>query len=802
MSTDRSLINNIQKSLHAIRLIGLANVVRSVRYALYRDRLDARYLPTKTSEASQSPGELIASAAIPSGAEFRFATGALTVQFLKADFLYVAWDGAQMAPSYAVVKTDWGEVDTRLERAEEGWRVRSEALELHVSTDGTLQLRDAAGQFVRHEEPPRRFGRGWQQGSPLAPEACIYGLGERAANLNLRPGSYRFWNVDAGGTYAPGADPLYICMPVYLCLQGGGSYLIFYDNSYDGRISLGGSADVCFEGGPLRYYLAVAPPTVLLERFTLLTGRAPLPPRWALGYQQSRWGYRTEAEMRRVFAGFQRYNLPLSVLYLDIDHLDGYRTLTVNQQRYPNLPGFAQVLEEAGVHLVAITNPGVKREANYDLYQDGCAQDAFCKDPQGYPVAGVVWPGWAELPDFTNPRARHWWGAQYSRHLKYGMAGFWHDMNEPVSFAGWGEATLPLSTQHDMEGSGGDHRAAHNLYGLLMNRAGYEGLRKLQPHKRPFILSRAGWVGMQRYSWAWTGDVETSWAALRQTIASVLGLALSGQPYAGADIGGFSGQPSPELFVRWFQLGSFLPFFRTHCALYLPRREPWEFGEQVLEILREQLQLRYRLLPYWYTLAWIASQSGHLLARPLFWTEPQDQALWEVGDAYLLGNALLIAPVVEEGARRRFIYPPKGGWYDFWSDRFIEGHTQIELDAPLSRLPILVRAGSILPTTENERLVLHIYHPSQGEDGENLLYSDQGDGYGPHRLDKLKLSPISAGGFELTWTSEGELAWPYAGVVLHLHGFTAEEILLERQKVPLHQGRVETGQFARLCIPV
>ena len=794
-------MNNIQKSLHAIRLVGLANIVRAVRYAIYRDRLDARYLPIQTSESSHPPGELISSAAIPSGAEFRFAAGALTVRFLMPDFLYIAWDGAPMAPSYAVVKTDWGEVDTTLERAEQGWRLRSEALELLVSADGSLQLRDAQGQLLRQEEPPQRSGRGWQQGSWLAPEACIYGLGERAANLNLRPGSYRFWNVDVGGTYAPGADPLYVCMPVYLCLQEGGSYLIFYDNSHDGKITLGANAELRFEGGPLRYYLVVAPPPVLVERFTLLTGRAPLPPRWALGYQQSQWGYRTEAEMRRIFAGFQHYNLPLSVLYLDIDHLDGYRTLTVNQQRYPNLPGFAQELEEAGVHLVASTNPGVKREVNFDLYQDGYTQDAFCKDPQGRPVAGVVWPGWAAFPDFTDPRVRNWWGAQYSRHLKYGMAGFWHDMNEPASFAGWGEATLPLSTQHEMEGAGGDHRAAHNLYGLLMNRAGYEGLCMLQPHKRPFILSRAGWVGMQRYSWAWTGDVESTWGGLRQTIASVLGLSLSGQPYAGPDIGGFSGQPSPELFVRWFQLGSFLPFFRTHCALYLPRREPWEFGEQVLEILREQLQLRYRLLPYWYTLAWMASQNGHPLARPLFWVEPEDQAFWEVEDAFLLGEVLLIAPVVEEGARRRSIYPPKGDWYDFWSDKFIEGGTQIELDAPLNRIPILVRAGSILPTVENERLVLHVYHPSKSGGGDGLLFSDQGDGYSPHRLDKFKLSPISAGGFQLTWTSEGELAWPYTGVALHLHGFTAEEILLERRKVSLHQGRVETGQFARLRIP-
>jgi alpha-glucosidase len=273
----------------------------AVRYAIPRDRLDARYLPTKTSDSSPFPGKLISSAEIPSGAEFRFTAGTLTVRFLMADFLYLAWDGAQLEPSYAVVKNDWRQADTRLEQAELGWYLRSDALELHVSTDGTLQLRDAAGHLIRHEAPPRRSGRGWQMESPLPPEACIYGLGERAAHLNLRPGSYRFWNVDAEGTYAPGTDPLYICMPVYLCLQETGSYLIFYDNSHDGRITLESNVDLWFEGGPLRYYLAVAPPPVLLERITLLTGRAPLPPRWAPGYQQSKWGYQTEAEMRRVF---------------------------------------------------------------------------------------------------------------------------------------------------------------------------------------------------------------------------------------------------------------------------------------------------------------------------------------------------------------------------------------------------------------------------------------------------------------------------------------------------------------------
>jgi alpha-glucosidase len=189
------------------------------------------------------------------------------------------------------------------------------------------------------------------------------------------------------------------------------------------------------------------------------------------------------------------------------------------------------------------------------------------------------------------------------------------------------------------------------VYGLLMNRAAYEGLHRQRPEGRPFILSRSGWVGVQRYAWTWTADVETSWRMPRQTIATVLGLGLCGVPYSGPDIGGFTGAPSPELFVRWFQIASYLPFFRTHCAFYLPCREPWEFGDEVLAILRFHLEQRYRLLPYWYTQAWRSSVSGHPLVRPLFWNDAQNRALWEVDDAFLVGDDLLVAPVVVEGGR-------------------------------------------------------------------------------------------------------------------------------------------------------
>ncbi len=793
-------MDKLRQLLHGLHLIGLPNALRALRYTLRRDRLNARYAPPVESGPTKSPGKLLAAEPAVNGAHFRFESAELTIRFLMPDFVFVAWDGAAMSPSYAVVHGDWPDVEIALAQAGNGWRVQSQALALQVASDGTLLFFDRSGTAIRREEPPRRCAQGWLQRAQLAPEGRVYGLGERAAPLDLRPGTYRLWNTDAGGSYGPGCDPLYICMPVYVCVQAGSSHLVFYDNTFAGRVTLNGGVEVEFQDGPLRYYVAVGPPPALLKRLTQLTGRAPLPPRWALGYHQSQWGYRTEAEMRCIFDGFRRHALPLSGLFLDADHFRGYRTLTLDESRYPTLAEFARELQAHDVHLIAIVDPGVKQERGFDLYEQGLARDAFCEAPDGRPMIGVVWPGWTAFPDFTSPRARAWWGEQYTRHLRYGIDGFWHDMNEPSAFVASGDPTLPLCTRHDLEGRGGDHREAHNVYGLLMNRAGYEALRRLRPDRRPFILSRSGWVGMQRYAWTWTGDVETSWPALRQTIATVLGLGLSGQPYAGPDVGGFSGSPSPELFVRWFQLGAFLPFFRTHSAFYLPRREPWEFGPEVLNILRAHLLLRYRLLPYWYTLAWQASQTGEPLVRPLFWDEPQEQVLWEVDDAFLVGDALLVAPVVEGGARERTVRLPRGGWYELDSDRLHTGACEVRLAAPLERIPVLVRAGSVLPMQEDGNLVLHVYRPAAEESGGGTLYSDTGDGYGDRRLDHFRLQPVS-GGYEFGWTAEGNFAWPYDTTLLHLHGFDCDHVIVQGQSAVLRDGRCETRPLASVLIP-
>lgn len=773
-------MNKLLATIHGIRLAGLSNSLKALAYTRLRDKLDAKYSPRKAPTEPQTVGRLGSASAVPGGARFEFELFPLTIRFLTPDFLFISWGDVQMLPSYAIEKSDWPYLNPILNRTNDGWVLQSRSIRLNVAETGVLMFYDSVGQLIRCEEPPIKYGEGWLHKAVLPPGACIYGLGERAAGMNLRPGKYRCWNSDAGGGYNRGADPLYITIPLYLCLQQGASCLAFYDNTYDCAFTLNDAAAVRFEGGPLRYYIAFGSPSHTLQLYTELTGRAPLPPAWALGYQHSRWGFNSEAEMRRVYEGFIDNHLPLSILYMDIDFMDGYRIFTPDPQRYPTLYEFASGMRKTGTHLVAMTDPGIKVDPDWDIYKEGLERDAYCKDPEGRVINGVVWPGWVAYPDFTDPHVREWWGTLYARLFRQGVSGLWHDMNEPVSYAASGEMTLPLCTRHNMDGTGGDHRQAHNVYGMLMNRSGYEACRRLNPDKRPFILSRSGWAGMQRYSWCWTGDVDTSWQAMRQTIATVLGLGLSGQPYSGPDTGGFTGHPSTELYIRWFQLDSFLPVFRTHCAFNLPRREPWEFGAQALEILHEQLVLRYALMPYWYTLAWQASLTGEPLVRPLWWQEPGNRALWEIDDEFMVGNALLIAPVLEDGQRKRTVTLPSGQWYDLWGNEVHDGNDEIELETPLERIPVLVRAGSITPTVKSGIITLHIYHPGKTGSAGGIIYSDAGDGYGPYRVDTFRLEEIGVTGYELLWTTQGAFPWPYAGTKIHPHGFNGLEVRVRK----------------------
>ncbi|NIS78790.1 MAG: alpha-glucosidase [Anaerolineales bacterium] len=781
------------KVLNVLRFIGLRQFSRFVRYAVLRDIYNRRWGERVPSTQGAGPNNVHGHVVSRSGARFQFREMGLDIHFLTPDFVRITWTPGSLPVGYALEETEWPQVDIEVQDTKSRTILSSSEMDIVLSEDGSLTYRAGTGQSLRREAPPQRVGEAWIQQIDLKPEAQIFGLGERAGSLNVRGRSYRLWNSDAGGSYGPGSDPLYLTIPVYVCLQEEGSSLIFYENSFDGSVSMNDRLTARFEGGVLRYYIAFGALEHLFERYTALTGRPPLPPRWALGYHQSRWGYKTEADVLDVVEGFAKHDLPLSAIHLDIDYMDGYRIFSVDQNRFPDLTRLASELREKGIRLVTIIDPGVKVDSEYEVYKEGIAGDHFCKLPDGSVLQAPVWPGWCAFPDFTSSKARAWWGSQYARLLDQGICGIWHDMNEPTTFTAWGEMTFPEVTQHDLEGVRSDHRQAHNLYGLLMNQAGFEALRMLRPDHRPWLVSRSGWAGLQRYAWNWTGDTESTWRALRMTVATVLNLGFSGIPYTGPDIGGFSHHPDAELYTRWFQLATFLPFFRTHSAWDTSRREPWVFGEPTLSIVRHFLELRYRLMPYLYTLAWEANKFGLPLVRPLFWSQEADSDLWSIDDAFMLGEKLLVAPVLEEGVQSRKLRLPQGHWYDFWDGTLVQGGSEVDLDAPLTRVPILVAAGCVLPMEVEDRLILHLYPPIEG-DAESRLFNDAGDGYGTWRVDRFE-TVMEEGNLRITRSSEGDYPFPYTEVELVLHGIFCRRAWVDGRETAVRDNRFVVVNF-------
>ncbi|MGW1979837.1 glycoside hydrolase family 31 protein [Streptomyces sp. NPDC001889] len=736
----------------SVRTLAVWRTLRAARLAWRRRRIDARGLPAGGPERARVPGAVTGAEPLPGGGVVRFARSELRVCVVAGGAVFWGWDGAGPEPSYALAGAPPApDARASLEPDKDGgWRVVSERVTVEVSRHGAVEVRTPGGVVLRRELPPRWWepvrGGGparWAQRSEVAADARFFGLGGRASGPRLRNGTYRLWNTDPQGSFGPGDDPLSITMPVQLVVADAGTHLVFLDNSWEGRVILRegeegagsghdrpGTSEVRMVGGPLRCWVIVGKPARVLARWSRLTGAPAVPPSWALGPQHARWGFGGEEAVRRIAGGYLERDLPLSAVHLDIDHLDGHRVFTVDRERFPALPALAEELRAAGVRLVSIVDPAVRAEPGSAVYDSGVAAGAFVRDGRGREVRGMVWPGECAYPDFTDPGARDWWGGLYRERLAQGFSGVWHDMNEPVSFAPFGDRTLPRSARHALEGRGGDHREAHNVYALTMARAGYEGLRRLRPAERPFLFSRSGWAGMQRYGGTWSGDVSSGWPGLRASLSLVLGLGLCGVPYSGPDVGGFDGSPSPELYLRWFQLAAYLPLFRTHAAIGAGRREPWEFGPAVLEHARAALLERERLRPYFVTLAHLAGLTGAPYVRPLWWGAPEDRLLRECEDAFLLGDALLVAPVLARGAVRRPVPLPKGRWYDTVTGRAYDGPGQVVLDAPLSRVPVLARAGSVVPVRGADGgLELEAWAPVGGRRGGGLVVADTGDGW-------------------------------------------------------------------------
>src|SRR6202142_3370966 len=577
-----------------------------------------------------------------------------------------------------------------------------------------------------------------------------FGVGDKAGPMDLRNRPFTMWNTDAA-EWQEFTDPLYKTIPFFMGLHDGTAWGIFFDNIYRSSFDFDKESSDYFsfgaEGGELNYYFCVGPdPKTVLSEYTAMIGRVPLPPLWSLGFQQSRWSYFPEARVREIAQTFRQKRIPADVIYLDIDYQRGNRPFTIDREHFPTFEQMIGDLRAEGFHTVAITDLHIKKEPGYAAYDSGEKIDAFVKNPDGSDFVGPVWPGPSVFPDFTLARVRDWWGGLYGEFVGVGIAGFWNDMNEPSVFDRRGK-TMPLDVVHRLDdGTKLDHGAIHNIFGMENARATYGGLRKSQPEERPFVLTRAAYVGAQRYAASWTGDNSSTWNHLGMSVPMLLSLGISGYPFVGADVGGFVGSPAADLLTRWIELGAFYPIDRDHTAKDTADQEPWAHGPEQEAIRRRYIELRYRLLPYIYTGVEEMSRTGVPLMRPVFLEYPQAGDFYGENREFLFGRDLLVAPVLTEMVDAIEDHFPPGDWYDYWTGEKRDDTHRPKRHVGLDQLPIYVRAGAIVPeqavvqnTGEKPDgpLELRVY---PGSDCGGSIYLDDGHTYGYQTDGYLRVS--------------------------------------------------------------
>ena len=684
----------------------------------------------------------------------------VTAQILR---VFCEEDGVKI-PSKAIEGEKAVETPIRLERKEDGLWVSTDALSARVSDGFHVDFFDPEGAAVcldyRGERKPiKRLSDEYlrllegEGHSPLeGRRECafevvkklegsehFYGLGDKTGFLDKRQYDYEMWNTDNPDPQVDNFKALYKSIPFFMALTDSHVYGIFMDNTWKSYFDMGRESEEYYwfgaKGGNLDYYYIAGDSLArVLENYTYLTGTCPLPQRWTLGYHQSRWGYMTREDVEEVARGMRENDIPCDVLHFDIDYMQDYKVFTWNRGRYDGDPeGYLKSLADRGFKAVTINDPGVKKQEGYEVYDEGVEKGYFAKTPEGEVYINAVWPGDAAFPDFGSPAVRKWWGEKQKFLLDTGVRGIWNDMNEPASFHG----PLPETVVFSDEDRKTIHGEMHNVYGHLMAKATYEGLKALDG-RRPFVITRACYAGSQKYTTAWTGDNHSIWTHLQMLIPQLCNLGLSGMPFVGTDVGGFGSDTTPELLARWVEVGCFSPLFRNHSALGTRPQEPWQFGEEVLDIYRKYVKLRYRLIPYFYDLFYEEERTGAPLMRPLVFHYEKDENARVCNDEFMLGDRILAAPVVNQGAVRRMVYLPEGKWYDYWTREEYTGPVSFVAEAPLDTCPIYVKAGSALPTMEPrsymeekplDTLILDVY-PGKGswdhylDNGEDFAYRE------------------------------------------------------------------------------
>jgi alpha-glucosidase len=668
----------------------------------------------------------------------------------------------------------------------------------HITTDRVIctidkerlrvKVLNRSGTVLSEDEQGFHWEHNFESGGEIVrmskkvqPGEHYYGLGDKACNSDLRGKRLELWGTDTYG-YGKNADPLYKSIPFYIGLHHQTGYGIFFDNSFqsffDFALERTNVTSFWAQGGEMNYYFIYGPEMVeVVEQYTCLTGKAELPPLWALGYHQCKWSYYPEEVVKKIAAGFRQRRIPCDAIYLDIDYMDGYRCFTWHPEYFPDPKRMVQELAADGFKTVVIIDPGIKIDKNYWVYLEGFANDYFCRRTDGPLMKGSVWPGLCVFPDFTRAEVREWWAGLFEGLLEVGVKGVWNDMNEPAVFE---SGTFPNDVRHDYDGHPCSHRKAHNVYGMQMARATCLGMKKHGYPHRPFTITRSLYSGAQRYCSTWTGDNVATWEHMWLANIQCQRLSVSGMSFVGSDIGGFIEMPTGEMYIRWLQLGIFHPLCRTHSSGDHGEQEPWSFGERFTDLARKFIELRYQLLPYLYTTFWQYATYGTPMLKPLAFLDQRDPESYGRMAEFGLGDNLLVCPITQAEATGRWMYLPKGSWYHYWTDNKAEGGHEFWIDAGLDQVPLFIKAGAVVPfypimqyVGEKEilELTLQVYFLHGRH--TSVFYEDQGDGYG-HLEGQCSVKMFEVKGtadsITLTQSTEGHYTPSYGTYEILLHG--------------------------------
>ncbi|HII4399175.1 glycoside hydrolase family 31 protein [Clostridium perfringens] len=599
-----------------------------------------------------------------------------------------------------------------------------------------ISFKDLDGNIINKDfQPSFKDEKGNVYISKVNDCLAYYGLGEKGGDLNKKGCYTENFNTDDPET-DDDSITYYKTIPFYVALKEEATYGIFFDNSFRSYFDMGKEmGDRIFFGaigGQIQYYFIPGENIKeVVKNYTALTGRMEMPPLWSLGYQQCRFSYFSQEEVRELVKTFEEKDIPLDVVYLDIDYMDGFRVMTFKTPNFDDAAGLISDLKEKGIRTITIIDPGVKVDEEYDVFKRGKEGNHFTKKLDGEMFIGAVWPGDSAFPDFSNNDCREWWKSELKKFIsEHGMDGIWNDMNEPCVFNN-DHKTMLETCLHNSDNGVIEHKEFHNRYGFEMSRCSKEAQEELHPNERGFSMTRATYAGGQRYSSVWTGDNMSLWSQMRMSISMNANLGISGFSFVGNDVSGFGLDSSEELFIRWMEMGPFIPIFRNHSNMYTRRQEPWAFGPRAEKIAKKSIELRYELLPYIYDLYYISHKEGLPIFRPMIMEYEKDMNLLNMREQFMLGENMIVAPVLYEGERSKTVYLPKGSWFNYFTMEKLQGGKWYKLPCELDEILVFVKEGAIIPTYNKKfrnvkerpkNILLKVF----GENAKGFHYNDDG----------------------------------------------------------------------------